>query len=144
METSVNQKYLRISVRKVKGLARAICGMNAKSALEKLTFGGNKASRILSKALKSALSNAKNNNKLDASSMIVKNIHILKGPAFKRWQPVSRGMAHPIKKRTTHIKIILTEAKKEVKKIEEQKEVNKEEVKNEKLKISVKGGSAKS
>lgn len=138
MEISVNQKYLRTSVRKLVGINRIITGMNAKEAMEKLNFTSGKAGRIFVKLLKSALANAKNNNKLDPNSLVIKKINVLKGPAFKRWQPVSRGMAHPIRKRTTHVRIVLTEpAKKEVistkkHELEKEKVIKKQE--QEKLK----------
>lgn len=83
--------------------------MNAYRAVDKLNLEAGKRGNILVKVIKSALANAKNNNKLDANNMVIKSIEVLKGPFAKRWQPVSKGMAHSIKKRTAHLKIVLTE-----------------------------------
>ncbi|MBI3954970.1 50S ribosomal protein L22 [Candidatus Gottesmanbacteria bacterium] len=102
-------KYLRVSPKKVKSTARNISGLNTTVALEKLFFANTKASRILTKTIKSAVANAVNNLKKNADNLIIRSISVNKGPVLKRWQPVSRGMAHKIKKPTSHIKIVLEE-----------------------------------
>ncbi len=102
-------KYLRVSPKKVKSTARNISGLNTTVALEKLLFANTKASRMLTKSIKSAVANAVNNLKKNADNLIIRSISVNKGPVLKRWQPVSRGMAHKIKKPTSHIKIVLEE-----------------------------------
>lgn len=102
-------KYLRVSPKKVKSTARNISGLNTTVALEKLLFANTKASRMLTKTIKSAVANAVNNFKKNADNLIIRSISVNKGPVLKRWQPVSRGMAHKIKKPTSHIKIVLEE-----------------------------------
>lgn len=104
-----NFKYLRISPKKIKELSGSVQGFMPEDAISSLLFTGNKSGRILAKAIKSSMSNATNNLKLNAKDLRIKTIEILKGPIYKRWQPVSRGMAHQIKKRTAHIKVILEE-----------------------------------
>jgi large subunit ribosomal protein L22 len=128
MEIVSQQKYLRTSVRKMKGVAHAVVGMNAYNAIDRLTLKDSKASGFLMKAIKSAVSNAKNNNKLDDNSMVIKTVEVLKGPFFKRWQPVSKGMAHSIKKRTVHLKIVLETGNKNPKKIEAVKDTKETEI----------------
>ena len=76
------------------------------------------------------MSNATNNLKLNSKDLRIKTIEILKGPFYKRWQPVSRGMAHQIKKRTTHIKVILEEKQKTPEKINENINVSEQEKKS--------------
>lgn len=98
----------------LKYLAKKIVGLNPQDAIDRLEVSMTKKEKLISAALKSALYNAINNHKLDKALLVVKSIEIQKGPFFKRWQPVSRGMAHQIQKRTTHIKIILTEKKRKL------------------------------
>ncbi len=111
MEIIAQTKYIRISPKKVHALARATLGLNPQLAIDRLTLLGNKASRVLTKVILSAFSNAKKNANLDPKLLKIKSIETGKGPFFKRWNPVSRGIAHQIKKRTSHIKVILEEEK---------------------------------
>lgn len=96
-------------------MAGAIVGLSPQIALDKLNFVSNKSAKMLIEAIQNAKANAKNNLKLDESKLKIKKIEVGKGPFFKRWQPVSRGMAHQIKKRTTHVRIFLEEVIKEEK-----------------------------
>lgn len=102
---------MRISPKKVKGIAKEVVGISPRQVIDSLILSGDKAGRMLAKVVKSALFNAKNNAKLNELQLKIKTVEVLPGPFFKRWQPVSRGMAHQIKKRTAHIKVILEEIK---------------------------------
>lgn len=128
MNITAQIKYLHISPKKMKALARIVVGLNPADAISKLLMGSGKGARLLLQAIKSAQADAQNNLKLDTATLIIKSVSILKGPAMKRFQPVSRGMAHSIKKRMSHITVVLTqkEAKvaKVVKKLEEPKKEN--------------------
>lgn len=115
METFAYIKYLHISPKKMKPVAGAIVGFSPVIAMDKLLMMKTKSASILSKAVKSAYSNAKNNFKLDTDDLFIKKVEILKGPIAKRWQPVSRGMAHSIKKRTSHLKVVIAEKEKQKK-----------------------------
>lgn len=110
METVAYIKYLRISPKKIKRLAEVVVGLTPQEAMDRLFVTGTKGAKLLFEAIKSALTNAKNNLKLDSPALRIKTIEILKGPFLKRWQPVARGVAHQIKKRRTHIKVVLEEA----------------------------------
>ena len=107
MDITAQIKYLKMSPKKLKALGKIVVGLTSQDALDKLAFQSNKGARLLLQAIKSAQADAVNNLKLDVSSLKVKTVEILKGPAMKRWQPVSRGMAHSIKKRMAHIKVVL-------------------------------------
>ena len=85
--------------------------MKPQDAVDRLSGGYAKGYILFAKAIKSALSDSVNNYKLDKDSLTFKSLEVGKGPHFKRWQPVARGMAHQIKKRTTHLKIVLEEKK---------------------------------
>ena len=64
---------------------------------------------MISKTLKSAIANAENNNNLRAESLVVREAVIGEGPTLKRVQPKARGSAGPIRKRTSHIRIVVTD-----------------------------------
>jgi len=83
--------------------------MPAADALERLKFVPQKAARLISKVIKSAIANAENNNNLDPASLTIKQALIGEGITIKRYSPRARGSASAIRKRTSHIKIILTD-----------------------------------
>ncbi len=74
-------------------------------ALEILKFTPKKAAALLYKVIQSAGKNAENNFKQDLNTLTVKEIIVTQGPTYKRWQAVSRGRAHPILKRTSHVTV---------------------------------------
>ena len=104
-------KYVRISPRKARGLARAIQGLPVAEALKIAEFSERKSASLIGRTLKSAVANAENNSGLSAEELRVKEAVIEPGPSLKRFWPRARGMASPILKRTSHIKIVLTDDK---------------------------------
>ncbi len=109
MEVQALTKYTRMSPKKVREVAREVQGRPAADALELLRFIPRKSARLIAKTLASAIANAENNHNLSADDLTVKRCLIEEGPTFKRYQPVARGSAHPIHKRTSHIRIVLTD-----------------------------------
>lgn len=107
MQVRAYQKYVRTSPRKLRLAADAVKKFPAKKALTHLQFMNKRAAVVLAKVLKQAISNAVNNHNLVEENLEIKQLEIEKGPTLKRWQPVSRGRAHSILKRMSHIKIIL-------------------------------------
>jgi large subunit ribosomal protein L22 len=99
----------RISAFKAREVTREIQGLPVAAALDVLAFTPRKAAVLISKTLKSAVANAENNNNLRADCLVVKEATVGEGPTFKRFQPKARGSAGPIRKRTSHIRIILTD-----------------------------------
>src|SRR5471032_2957870 len=99
----------RISAFKAREVTREIQGLPVAAALDVLAFTPRKAAVLISKTLKSAVANAENNNQLRAEKLVVKEATIGEGPTFKRFQPKARGSAGPILKRTSHIRIVLTD-----------------------------------
>jgi len=118
MQITSQSLYNRISPKKIRELAKVLHGLAPTEATNRLALRSGKAGKILAKVIAAASANATNNHKLDVSTLRIKTIEVGKGPAFKRFQPVSRGMAHPYKKRTSHIKVILTQVEKKVEKVE--------------------------
>ena len=111
MEVRATTKYVRISPSKARDLARAISGLTVPKALQVTEFTARKAATLIGKTLKSAIANAENNNGLSADELFVSRATVEEGPRIKRFRPVARGAAHPIQKRTSHIKIVLTDEK---------------------------------
>ncbi len=107
MEINAVAKNIRISPRKVRLVSGSLKGMVAKKALEYLRFANKSSALPLSKVIKSALSNATNNFKLEEDKLKIKDIAVEEGPTLKRFRARSRGMAHSILKRTSHIKVVL-------------------------------------
>lgn len=147
MEYKSEQKYLILSPRKIRPVVEVIKKMTPMKALDQLPFIKKRASEFLFKVIKSAVANAMQKG-ADANNLIFKEIQIGEGPRLKRGQPVSRGRWHPIKKRMSHIKVILTTKKvaevlkaktaKKVEKVEKVKEVKKV-TKTVKAKVTKKG-----
>ncbi len=100
-------KNIRISPQKVSLVTREIKKMKPHEAVKILDFVPNKSSKIVKKVLLSAMANAKNNFGAKDESLFIDKIIVSKGPMFKRYRAVARGRAHPILKRTAHIKVVL-------------------------------------
>tara|TARA_B100000579_G_scaffold418497_1_gene416117 strand:+ start:1389 stop:1988 length:600 start_codon:yes stop_codon:yes gene_type:complete len=109
MEVRSVYKYARISPKKARDVAREIQGLPVSDAIDTLNFTPKKAAFLIGKTLKSAVANAENNHDLAADSLLVKEANISDGPSFRRFKPRARGSASAIKKRTSHIYIILTD-----------------------------------
>jgi large subunit ribosomal protein L22 len=99
----------RISAFKAREVTREIQGLPVAAALDVVAFSPKKAAAMVAKTLKSAIANAENNNSLRADTLVVQEATVGEGPTFKRFQPKARGSAGPIRKRTSHIRIILTD-----------------------------------
>ncbi len=109
MQIQAYTKYARMSPRKVRDITRAIQGRNALEAVEILRYIPRKSARLVSKTLQSAIANAENNNNLSSDDLTIESATVEQGPVFKRFRPASRGSAHPYRKATSHIRIILTD-----------------------------------
>lgn len=109
MQAQAHARYIRFSPKKLKKMAHVAVGLTPQRAMDILLLSGDKGGRILASVIKSASSNATSNHAMKSSSLQIRSVEIGKGPFFKRWQPVSRGIAHSIKKQTSHIKVIVEE-----------------------------------
>lgn len=108
MEVKAIYKYARISPLKAREVTRAITGMDVSQALAVLNYTPKKAALLVGKTLQSAIANATNNNELDEETLFVKSAVATDGPALKRIMPRARGSASPIKKRMSHITVVLS------------------------------------
>jgi len=100
-------RYARCSPKKTKMVADSLKGKKALEALELLKFIKKKPARYIEKALRSAIANAEHNFNINANQLYIKSIILGRGPMLKRWNPAAYGRATPIRRRTTHIIVLL-------------------------------------
>ena len=110
-EARASLNYARISARKVKIVADLIRGKKVSEALAIVKFAPKASAEILEKLLKSAIANAENNHFMNRANLYVAEIYANQGPTLKRIRPAAKGSAVRIRKRTSHITIVLREAK---------------------------------
>ena len=97
-------RFARTSAKRIRPIARMIQGMVVARALDALEYSPTRGAKLIKKVLRSAVANA--GATADPDDMVVQSVRIDDGPlqlGTKRWIPVSRGMAHPIRHRTCHI-----------------------------------------
>lgn len=99
----------RISAFKCREVTRAIQGLPVGIALDLLGVTPKKAARLVLKTLRSAIANAESNNNLSPNVLTVREALVGEGATMKRFRPKARGSAGPVRKRTSHIKIVLTD-----------------------------------
>jgi len=109
MEARAVARHVRISPRKARQVIDLIRGKDVEEALTILKFTPKGASPIVEKVLRSAVANAENNFEMDVDSLYVAECYVDQGPTLKRIRPRARGMANRIRKRTSHITVILRE-----------------------------------
>lgn len=109
MEVKATARHLHMSPQKVRLVVDVIRGKRVKEAQAQLQFMKKAAAMPVLKLLNSAVANASHNFKLDTSLLVVKAITADGGPIIHRWMPRAQGRATPIRKRTTHVAIILEE-----------------------------------
>ncbi len=102
-------RYVRMSPRKVKAVIDLIRGKKVGEALSILAHAPRAAARPVTKVLESAIANAENNLDMDQENLFVAEVYANQGPTLKRFQPRAMGRATGIRKRTSHITIILDE-----------------------------------
>ena len=108
MTVKATAKYVRVSSSKVRQLTRLIQGEMVEEARRILTFSTKVASaKPLLKVLESAVANAENNDGLDEEDLYVHSAIANEGPTLKRYQPRAQGRAYKIRKRTSHITVVL-------------------------------------
>ena len=100
-------RYVRVTPMKVRRVVELIRGRSAQEALAVLEFAPQAASGPVSKVLASAMANAENNLDLDPDTLVVARAFVDEGPTLKRFRPRAQGRAYRIRKRTSHITVIV-------------------------------------
>lgn len=112
MEFSASHMHARISARKARYVVDLVRGLNVNEALDTLKFVNRRAKPMVVKVIRSALANAEQNVDVDIDTLVISRAVVDEGPLLGgrgRWRPISRGRAVPILKRTSHIKISLSD-----------------------------------
>ena len=104
-------RYIRISSRKVKIVVDLIRGKQVDEALAILMYTNKSAAPVVEKLLRSAIANAENNLSMDRESLYVAEVYATQGPTMKRYWARSHGRADQILKRSSHITVVLDQAK---------------------------------
>jgi large subunit ribosomal protein L22 len=111
MEAKAIAKYIRISPRKVRLVVDLIRGKKVDEALSILKYTPKRASEAVTKVVKSAAANAEHNLQADKEELFVTSAYVDQGPTFKRFQPRAMGRADVLRKRTSHITIVVGDKK---------------------------------
>lgn len=113
MNVESTAKYMRISPDKVRPLMRNLRGMPVNDALSMMQFSPQKGAAMIHKVMRAAVANAVNNHQGDAESLRVSRAVVTAGPSLRRYWPRARGSASPIRKRTSHITVEVTDGRDE-------------------------------
>jgi large subunit ribosomal protein L22 len=100
-------RYLRVSPTKARRVIDLVRGMPAREALDTLKFAPQEVSAEIYKVVASAVANAEHNARLDADTLVIRDAYVDEGPTFKRFRPRAQGRAYRIRKRTSHITVVV-------------------------------------
>lgn len=110
MKVNASARFVKVAPSKIRPLARLLKGKSLKEALSAAGLSNQKGAFLIGKLLKSMAANLAG-NELSGNDFYIEKVAIEQGPAAKRFWPRSRGMARPIIKRTSHIRIVLSDLK---------------------------------
>tara|TARA_X000001036_G_scaffold440004_1_gene493645 strand:+ start:3328 stop:3669 length:342 start_codon:yes stop_codon:yes gene_type:complete len=112
MEAIARKRFIRQSPYKIRFVLKTVKGMSVNSAVNKLTLTNKKASAYIIEVLNSAVSNMMNSEtEVDNSNLFIKTAYVDEGPVMKRFRPAAMGRATNIRKRTSHLTIIISSEK---------------------------------
>jgi len=114
MKVRAQAKYVRQSPYKVRRVLDLVRGLPVQEAEDVLRLTQRGATEPITKVLKSAVANAEHNHALDADDLVVAEAYADEGPTLKRFRPRARGRATRIRKRTSHITIVVSDMNEEV------------------------------
>ena len=109
MEVKAVARYVRIPPQKVRLIMDEVRGKRVEEAIRMLTFSPQKGAHLLRKLINSAVANAEANKELDVDTLFIKKIFADQGPTMKRFLPRAMGRATRIRKRMSHLTVILDE-----------------------------------
>ncbi|MBI3620563.1 MAG: 50S ribosomal protein L22 [Nitrospirae bacterium] len=100
-------RHVRVAPRKVRDVVNLVRGKRVGEAMTILKFTPRHAAKVVEKVLKSAVANAEQREVGDVDELWISKACVDQGPTLKRIQPAPQGRAHPIKKRTSHITLVV-------------------------------------
>lgn len=109
MEARAQARYVRVTPMKARRVIDLIRGLSAGDAQAVLRFAPQAASEPIGKVLDSAIANATNNHAMDARSLVVASAFVDEGPTMKRIRPRAQGRAYRIRKRSSHITVVVSD-----------------------------------
>ena len=109
METRAVARFVRVSPQKIRLIMDQVRGKRVDEALKMLSFAPQKGVGILKKLIVSAVANAEQNSASDVDALYIKRVYADEGPTLKRFRPRALGRASKIRKRSSHLTVILDE-----------------------------------
>ncbi len=109
MESTAKAMHVRIAPRKVRLVMDMVRGKPVNEALQTLGLLRKAASPVIAKVIKSAIANAENNHEMSTDGLVIAKAFVDEGPTMKRHMPRAMGRATMIRKRTSHITVVLSE-----------------------------------
>jgi large subunit ribosomal protein L22 len=103
-------RYVRMTPMKCRRVVDLVRGMPVQEALDQLRFQPQAASEPVAKVIASAAANAEHNKQLDPSTLFISSAYVDEGPTLKRFRPRAQGRAYRIRKRTSHITVVVESA----------------------------------
>ncbi|MEW6572444.1 MAG: 50S ribosomal protein L22 [Bacillota bacterium] len=110
-ESKATAKYLRVAPRKARQVVDLIRGKEIGEALSVLRFTPQKAAKLVEKVVRSAVANAEHNYDMAADELVVLKAYVDQGPTLKRYKPRAYGRANIMRRRTSHITVVVGERK---------------------------------
>lgn len=111
MEARAIAKFIRVSPRKARMVVDLVRGKKLEEALAILRYTPNKAAEAVTKVVKSAAANAEHNYEMDKEELVISQIFVDQGPSLKRVMPRAMGRADIIKRKTSHITVVVSDKK---------------------------------
>lgn len=109
MEVKASLNFARIGSQKARLVADVVRGKDVNEAIKSLTFMKQKGAGLIKKLVESAVANAENKKVIDVDNLYVKSIWVDMGPSMKRFRPRAQGRAFQVKKKLSHIHVVLDE-----------------------------------
>lgn len=109
MEVKAKLSFARIGCQKARLVADIVRGQDVNEAIKSLTFMRQKGAVLIKKLIESAVANAENKKVIDVDNLYVKSIWVDMGPSMKRYRPRAQGRAFEVRKKISHINVVLDE-----------------------------------
>ena len=109
MEVKASLKFARVGDQKARIVADLVRGKMVNEAIRILTFDNKKPAQMIKKLVESAVANAEQKQVIDVDNLYIKEILVDKGPFMKRYMPRAQGRASVIRKKSSHISLVLDE-----------------------------------
>lgn len=109
MEVKADLRYIRVGTQKARLVADAIRGKGVNEAIRVLTFMPKKSAVFMKKLVESAVANAEQKKVIDIDNLYIKTVMVDEGPDIKRFRPRAQGRAFQVRKKTSHVSLVLDE-----------------------------------